>query len=295
MEIAVTADIHYGTRTKREVLEKYINSLNNTGAGLLLIAGDLTGRGTDHAHFREVLEILRKFKGKILFSPGNHDLWTTDGDSFDILTGKMPRMFRDSNVHLLDNSPVVIGGIGFVGSVGWYDYSFRKVPQLLEEHFGKYLFTFDEGKTLYRWNELTTAQYEGKECRVSDDGENWHKSTWQDKRFIKWDFTDDEFLNYCIGRLRQDIKSLSPHVEKIVAVTHHLPFEEFVPDIPDPTWGFHRAYLGSAAIGKMLLEYPRVQYSFFGHSHRNNMIQINGLWAGNVYFGETGELILIDI
>ena len=295
MEVAVTADIHYGTQTKKDELEKYVNSLNKIGVGHLLIAGDLASRGADHDQFKEAVEILQKFRGKILFSPGNHDLWTGKGDSFDILTRKMPAMFKGSNIHLLDNNPVVIENLGFVGSVGWYDYSFRTVPVPLEQLFGNYLFTFDEGKTVFRWNQLTTAQYEGKECRVSEDGEKWHKSTWKDKRFIKWDFTDDQFLDYCIGKLRKDIESLSPNVEKIVAVTHHLPFSEFVPDIPDPTWGFHRAYLGSNAIGKMLLEYPRIKYAFFGHSHRNRMIRINGLWAGNVYFGGTGELILIDI
>lgn len=295
MEIALTADIHYGTQTRKKDLEKYISALNKTGVGYLLIAGDLASRGADHDQFKEALEILQKFRGEILFSPGNHDLWTGKGDSFDLLIHKMPAMLEGTNIHLLDNSPVIIDHLGFVGSVGWYDYSFRTVPGVLEELFSNYKFAFDEGKTVFRWDQLTAAQYASKECVVSADGENWHKSTWQDKRFIKWEFTDDQFLNYCIDRLREDIESIYPHVEKIVAITHHLPFKEFVPDIPDPTWGFHRAYLGSSAIGKLLLEYPRVKYAFFGHSHRNRMIQINGLCAGNVYFGETGELILIDI
>ena len=295
MKIAVTADIHYGNKTRKIGFENFLKELNKTGADFLIIAGDLASRGADHKQFAEAVKILGSFNGEVLFSPGNHDLWTKKGNSFNILTKKIPDIFAGTNCHLLDGNPVVAEKTGFVGSVGWYDYSYRFVPIELEKLFEDYLFTFDNGDTALRWSGLTPSEYEGKECMVSADGEKWHKSTWQDKRFIKWDFSDSDFLDYCIKRLKADIESIYSVVDKIVVITHHLPFSRFVPDIPDPTWGFHRAYLGSEKIGKVLLQYSKVKYSFFGHSHRNIGIQINGLWAKNVYYGDTGAVTLLDI
>jgi len=294
MKIAVTADIHYGTRTGKEEIESFLSTLKKDGIEYLVIAGDLASRGADHRNFIEAIGILQQFSGKILFCPGNHDLWTIEGNSFELLTDKIPGLLCGSNIHLLDGNPFIIGDLGIVGSVGWYDYSFRVVPVELEKVFSQYIFRFDRGDTMLRWNQLTLSEYRGKECRVSLDGRQWKKSTWQDKRFIKWHFSDDRFLDFCIKRLKADIESILPRVSNIMVITHHLPFPEFVPNIPDPTWGFHRAYLGSKKIGETLLQYPQIRYVFFGHSHRNREIKLNGITARNVFFDPYKPVSVID-
>jgi 3',5'-cyclic AMP phosphodiesterase CpdA len=287
ISIAVTADIHYGTVAGREDLEGYVELLAGNGIDILAIAGDLNSRGFGHRSFGEAVSILQKFPGKVLFTPGNHDLWTGKGDSFRILTQDMPAMLSDAGIHLLDGSPFVVGGLGIAGSVGWYDYSFRHVPPELESLFSGFLFRFPGNgghERQLHWRELTTEEYRLKTCQVSSDGQSWKKSTWQDRNFIHWEHSDEAFLSYCLERLEEDLQSLDSRVDRIAVITHHLPFARFVPDIPDPTWGFHRAYLGSGRIGELMSCHPKVRHAFFGHSHRNRQIGLGGISAQNVYF-----------
>lgn len=288
MKIAVTADIHYGTDTKKDELAAYLKNLNQNKVDILAVAGDLASRGASHVQFKEMLEVFAGFKGRVLFVPGNHDLWTKQDNSFHLLTEGIPKLIKGTNLHLLDNTPFIIGDLAFIGSVGWYDYSFRHVPLHISESFSHCYYRFEGIDTLFHFEHLTLQDYESKQCEVSWDLESWKKSTWQDKRFIKWEFNDYEFLDYCLNRLRFHIESVWDRVESIIALTHHLPFKEFVPDIPDPTWGFHRAYLGSEKIGELFLQYDKIAYAFFGHAHRNTHMNYNGIEAGNVFFGEEG-------
>lgn len=296
IKIAVTSDLHYGTLAQKEDLENYGSMLARKGVTHLAICGDLASRGFEHASFGEALSALSTFPGKILFTPGNHDLWTKEMDSFQVLTTHLPEMLSGRGFHLLDANPVVVGDIGIVGSVGWYDYSYTKVPAYLEELFSRYIFRFnsrDGEERLLRWNEIGNDEFQGKTCIVSADGSKWRKSTWQDKRYIHWDFTDESFLDYCIERLRKDIELIKDKVERILVLIHHLPFFDFVPDIPEPTWGFHRAFLGSGKMGEMLLNYPKVKYLFFGHSHRDTGARIGHIAAQNVFFwGYRGTYVI---
>lgn len=283
--IAITADLHYGNYADDADINNYVSELEERGADVLIIAGDLATYGATHESFIHVLSLLCKFSGKILFTPGNHDLWAMS-DSFTLYDKVLPAILKEAGIHLLDGNPYVTGNLGIVGTVGWYDYSFRFVPESLRKIFADFLFKFDENNKdkVYAWDELTAQHYESKTCYISKDGMTWKKSTWEDAKYIKWDFSDKEFLNICLERLKNDIKSVYSDVEEIIAVSHHLPFAGFVPDIPEPVWGFNRAYLGSEKIGRLLLKYPKIKFVFFGHSHRNNKIVMRNLTAVNVFF-----------
>ncbi len=286
-KIAITADIHYGTLTREEQLEDFVQLMNKEKMDFLLIGGDLASRGGDHNQFKQALGILKKFNGKVLFTPGNHDLWTRKGDSFDLLTKKLPLLFEESGHHMLDMKPYIIDKLGIVGSIGWYDYSFKTVPEYLRTMFGNYLFKFstnENDKRIVSWNGITHDDYANKLLLVSKDGLHWSKSSWMDRKFIKWDLTDEQFLDYCLTQLKSDIESINDKVDEILVLTHHLPFNDFVPDIPDPTWGFHRAYLGSEKIGQLLRKYPKVKYVFFGHAHKNKSRHGQDLFAQNLFF-----------
>jgi predicted phosphohydrolase len=261
----------------------------------IVIAGDLATRGATHDEFSEIIDLFGKFDGGVLFTAGNHDLWTKTDSSFTLLTERIPAMIKGSNLRLLDGNPIIIGDTAFVGSIGWYDYSFRVVPENLSNLFQKFYFRFNGESNVFRWNEITPEHYAGKQCRISSDKEKWKLSTWQDKNFIKWDFNDHTFLEYCRNRLRQDIESVLPHAKQIVAVMHHLPFGSFVPDIPDPMWGFHRAYLGSETLGELLLGYAEISDIFFGHSHRNSVREISGKKAHNVFFADGAGFEIMNL
>jgi len=293
MKVAVTADIHYGTLTDGEKLSEYITDLNRKGIAYLIIAGDLATRGATHDEFAEALSILQNFSGKVLFVPGNHDIWTRTVDSFTLYKKVIPQLLKEIDFHFLDGNPLVIGDTGFVGSIGWYDYSFREVPREFEKYFSNFLFKFGKNGYIKKWSQIGNDEYMGKVCMVSEDGVKWKKSVWQDKRYIKWDYNDLEFLDYCLLQLRRDIDKLKDSVKEIIVITHHLPFFEFVPDLRDPIWAFNRVYLGSRKIGDLFFQYPKIKLVLFGHSHHNRTIQLGRILGRNIYFpGDGGSEIL---
>lgn len=286
MKFSFTADLHYGNLSGKEHILSFIDDMHNQDVDYIVVAGDLATRGATHEEFKELINLFARFDGSILFTAGNHDIWTKTESSFTLLTERIPEITEGTNCHLLDGSPVVIGNTALVGSIGWYDYSFRFVPDNLSSLFQDFYFRFSSDSKHFRWNEITPEHYEGKQCRISSDGEKWRLSTWQDKNFVRWDFTDYTFLDYCHDRLKKDIETVALHSGKIIAVMHHLPFASFVPDIPDPMWGFHRAYLGSEKTGELLFGYPQITDIFFGHSHRNTRRELNGKNACNLFFNE---------
>ncbi len=285
--IAVTADIHYGTLVDRKGLEDYIDFLVQRNIDILVIAGDMASRGPHHRDFVEFLEILSAFPGRVMATPGNHDLWTRRGDSMELLRRELGEMMSHHGMILLDGNPQIAGNMGIVGSVGWYDYSFRHVPDEYVYLFRNIKFRIPNGKggsAIKSWPELDARDYRHKSCEVSYDGSNWKRSTWQDFRFIRWDMDDYQALDFILNRLADDIEKIRPKVDRVMAVTHHLPFARFVPDIPDPVWSFHRAFLGSDEMGALLMSFPKVQYAFFGHNHRDWFEKIGHINARNLFY-----------
>ena len=71
-------DLHYdGTAPAMNRLYEAVSALNQSGAGELLVMGDLVnGTGNSNARrlLREVAALCESFKGPIHYMPGNHDL-----------------------------------------------------------------------------------------------------------------------------------------------------------------------------------------------------------------------------
>lgn len=196
MRILLTADLHYQEDNKEDVT-CFVQEINETDADVLVIAGDVSGGITLAT---DCLQQFREFaQGKYIIA-GNHDLWTESGDSFEVYSLLFPKLAEQCGFHSLDQRPAILGDIGLVGTIGWYDYSLRqedlKIPM-------KY--------------------YQDKSLPGI--------ATWADKYFIHWEFTDSEFVDYTLQRLKQQIEAVYAQVESIVCILHHLPFAELLPDV----------------------------------------------------------------
>ena len=124
MRILVTADLHYDIRRSREPTEQLARQALATGGDCLVLVGDSAGR--DLQPLRDCLRLFADFPDRKLFVPGNQCLWCNhDEDSLDRYERILPATVAGEGFAMLDHEPVVLGGVGLVGSVGWYDYSFR--------------------------------------------------------------------------------------------------------------------------------------------------------------------------
>jgi predicted phosphodiesterase len=112
---------------------------NVSDADLIILAGDIDVglKGLEYA-----VDLIHRINKPVIYIPGNHEYYRHD---IDILRTEM-LLFSESqpNLHLLDNSSVVINGVRFIGSTLWTDYvldgrfnkteSMKLINQLLNDH-----------------------------------------------------------------------------------------------------------------------------------------------------------------
>ena len=233
MRIVLVADLHYQENNSDSV-EEFIRSVNQTNADGLFILGDIA---SGIVLTSKCLQQFRDFKLGKYFIAGNHDLWSKNFDSLEIYQNFLPNIGKKFGFNFLEKQPVVISEIGFVGTIGWYDYSFRD-------------------KTC----DIPLEYYQNKSIPKV--------ATWVDKLMINWNLTDEVFTNQTIKNLEKDIEKIYEQSEKIVCLTHQVPFEELLPDQNDEVGRFYRAFSGSEKIGNLINKYPKIKYVFCGHTHR---------------------------
>src|SRR3954468_10465104 len=96
LRIAVTADLHFGTRHAAGVRATHdlVARVTELNPDLLLLAGDI-GAGDDFDRCLELFERLPRGKAGV---PGNHDLWVRSddvrGDSLDVYDRHLPAVCR---------------------------------------------------------------------------------------------------------------------------------------------------------------------------------------------------------
>jgi UDP-2,3-diacylglucosamine pyrophosphatase LpxH len=86
-----------------------------TDADVVVLAGDI------HKHASGINWARGAFPGKeIIYVPGNHEFY---GAQRQEINARMRIAARECNIHLLDNSAVVIGGVRFLGATLWTDFN----------------------------------------------------------------------------------------------------------------------------------------------------------------------------
>lgn len=239
--IFATSDLHFGMRPDGDAatrrLAAHLRGARSTD--VLLLVGDL---GVGDETIAECLALFLDFPGAKLAIPGNHDVWVPADAPIDSRErrARLPRLFRDAGFHPLEEGPIVIGGIGFAGCMGWYDYSFR------DESLGYSLTCYE-----------TKCEPESTE------------PVWGDAEYVRWPWSDGEVAAREAARLGQHLQHLSD-AREVIVVTHHLPTSRllFHPRALVPKfWRFANAFLGSERLGVTIAKYPNVRLALCGHIH----------------------------
>lgn len=277
MRVIVTADLHYEFTEFRERVHALAAEVCRIGGDVLVIAGDTFA--LDPMLLAHCLLRFQPFQGEKLLVAGNHDLWTREGlpnDSFALYERVIPQVATACGFHDLDTAPKVVGDVGFVGTVGWYDYSFRDpalgIPLRFYEHKVSPGFARHDWRFGHLMRETDDISPQGLRAN----------SRWMDGEMIRWELDDLRFNQLTLERLEAQLTAVEPGVRTIVAVTHHLPFAEMLKRKADPSWGFGNAFMGSVGLGETLRRHPKVRHAVFGHSHSRDARQLGAISAINV-------------
>jgi len=253
MKIAAISDLHVLPDGDRELLESIKQRVEEIAPDVFVIAGDISDR----------LDILSDSLLQLyvdsctnLYVAGNHDIWFEEGKSptsIEKYSKYVGEICTENRFKHLSDFPHIDGNIAFVGSIGWYDYSFRR-PEL----------------------EIPLENYEQKEYRGA---------VWYDLFKIDWGYSDVEAVDLFNSKLEYDLSTLPGNISKIVYVSHHLPFQNLTMYKDRLPWDFHSAFMGAQSTGRILEDDGRVVLSISGHSHIRNKISVGQLTAMTVPLG----------
>jgi len=288
VRILSTADLHYDIARSRIPSERLARRACQLGGEAIVLLGDTAG--ADPGPLRECLRLFGRFPGRKLLVAGNHDLWCRPGEnSLDRYHSLLPAVAEEEGFVLLDHQPVVIDEVALVGSVGWYDYSFRDrslgIPQ-----------AFYRAKVAPGAASRISAHYElFAEHRAELEESHLAVGTvWMDGVRANLPMSDEEFLCGLTEKLATQIRQAGPRCRRVVAFLHHLPFRELLPQGRPPRFAFAAAFMGAERLGEVLLAEKKVSHVYCGHSHWPARARIGSLTAisiGSTYTEKRLEVL----
>lgn len=263
MNIAFTSDLHIDHHP--EVIEHIARQSVAARVDVLILAGDVS---SEIETLARVLAYFRAHVPRVVYVPGNHDLWSLNGtpDSRTRYLELFPELCAKLAVDYLPGGPVVLDDLSLVGQTGWYDYSLR-----------------DPGLD----GEVPLAAYERG---------SFGPLSWSDRRYMVWPGVDDRALTALMAeRLRADL-AVTPRDRPAWVITHMLPFAELVARKPLP-WGFVGGFLGAAVLGdeirRAAAEGLDVRRAICGHTHFRREARIDGFTAETSPIGYPREILMI--
>jgi len=250
LRIGVTSDIHTDiSPANRKIVKHLADVARQAELDALVICGDISPDimtlSKTLSAFHDVGRNCEK-----LFVAGNHDIWliglnkrVTSHDKYSLITA----VCEECGFHHLGDSALVVDDVGFCGTIGWYDYSYRRDNYRISEK--SYM-----RKTL-------------------------GGSVWNDVNYARWDGSDPEIARLFERELQEQIDSVRHQVSQIIVATHHLPFQECVMYRDELPWDFFSAFMGSKGLGEICANEPLVTHALFGHTHGESFETVQGVWA----------------
>ncbi len=247
VRLAFTSDLHIDHHL--EVVDLIAERVAGK-ADVLIVAGDLSPA---IERVEAVLAHLKQFVARVVYVPGNHDLWRAPGskspDSRTRYLETFGEMCVRAGADYLPAGPLVLDGVTLVGQTGWYDYSLRDE-------------TLDVPMEAYTRGALGPL-------------------VWSDKQYMDWPGVDDaELTTFMVERLRANLAA-APRGRPAGVVTPRLPFVEMVPRRPLP-WGFVNGFLGARGLGDEIVRAAEdglsITRAISGHTHfrRDVVIEAGG-------------------
>ena len=288
VRILVTADLHYEIARSRGPTERLAKRACKLGGEAIVLVGDTAG--ADPTPLRECLRLFGAFPGRKLLVAGNHCLWCRPGEnSLDRYRRLLPALAEEEGFILLDHQPVVIDNVGLVGSVGWYDYSFRDRSLGIPKAFYRAKVAPGAAARMGAHYELF-ARYRAQ----LDQSHLAIGTIWMDGVHVNLPMSDEEFVDVLAEKLAGQIKQVTGRCRRIIAFVHHLPFRELVPQDRPPRFAFAAGFMGSQRLGEVLLADEKVTHVYCGHSHWPAKAEIGRLTAisiGSTYTEKQLEVL----
>ncbi len=270
MKIAFTSDIHYDISPRnRDFTAHLAAALERLRPDVFVIAGDLS---PEPKGLEDALSLFAELPCEKVMVAGNHDLWVSRNaarkgrDSWHKYTSLIPEICRRHGFLHLATDPVVIDGIGFVGSVGWYDFSLRD-PELDTVYSRR---DYERGEFFDRrfptgiWSDMQYAHW-----LRSPDASDWRE------RSIE--LSTPQVFDRVFELFQEKVAEVLGRTRELVAVVHTAPFDACVwkGETPDP----FDAYGGSERLGEFLVELvqERPVTCLSGHQHTPLDTTVNGV------------------
>lgn len=270
MRIAAGSDFHTDQRMDMggNMMVAVAEGIRQSGADVVVVAGDICAFSSELFDITlSYFDSIEKPKIAVL---GNHDIWVPkegQGDSWQKIK-ELEGIYHRHGFHLLDtDGPAVIGDVAFAGNMGWYDYSFFQRDGPFSDT------SVVAGKREVLWKDMDDEALGEKFIRYAE-GKQMRGVGWNDINYARFGASDKDVLEPLLERLRGDIESVYGKADKVVAVTHHVPFEEFVLRKNNIGWSFNNAFIGSKRIGELLQSYEKVGVSVFGHIHSGKHMDV---------------------
>ena len=263
LRIAVTADLHYGTRHasgNRATLDLAAR-LAEDPPDLLILAGDI-GAGED---FDRCLSLFAHLPCRKAAVPGNHDIWVRSddarGDSLAVYDHHLPAVCRAHGFAYLDHDPLYFpeSDLAVVGTMNWYDYTWDN--DLLRQAAP------DDWAERLRTKRFTRGMH-------------------NDANYVRWPLDDVAFTERVVSKLITDLDAALARVGNVIVVAHHPPLKGLLYPAEDPPpldallW---RAFSGNARLEAVLAARSRrVPLVFCGHTHAARECVVEGMRGFNV-------------
>ena len=276
MKVVFTSDLHIDASVKHcDAVNAIADAARKHGPDVVVLAGD--AGNTIHA-LEETLSCFSRIDARKFFVPGNHDVWIETEDEVLIdsrvkYAERIPDACRKTGFHDLGQGPVVLGDVGFVGSLGWYDYSFAD-PRLglTEDDYWRGRF----GDEIW-WDKKMTYWMPPRRVGAVVDARDLSAERMR----------DPEICSEMCERLEAHLREIEGRVKTIVAVIHTLPFLVGLTR-SDPPY-YLDAYTGSERLGRILEAHPKVEHCIHGHKHLSREWTVGRIRVYRRTLGRTDE------